>query len=114
MSEGRLNDQLDIVVYPARPSGGFDATNTIDVQSSAKAQPVPFDMDGDMKIDLLGLPGSNSGLLRVWQNSWNASASRPQLFDLCDLFGASCGQIVDYIIMQSGSCLSVGAKMSIG
>ncbi|TFL07853.1 hypothetical protein BDV98DRAFT_39823 [Pterulicium gracile] len=84
MSEGRLNDQLDIVVYPARPSGGFDATNTIDVQSSAKAQPVPFDMDGDMKIDLLGLPGSNSGLLRVWQNSWNASASRPQLFDLVD------------------------------
>ena len=53
--------------------------------SSALPQPIPVDLNGDMKIDLLGMIPSNQGsssLLKAWRNTWNISESQPTLFDL--------------------------------
>lgn len=54
----------------------------LSLPSSSLSQPVPLDIDGDMKIDLLGLrPGSSS--LKVWQNVWNASDPSQILYNVC-------------------------------
>lgn len=45
------------------------------------SQPIPVDVDGDMKIDLLGLPPSTN-YLQVWQNVWNSSEPNAPLFKL--------------------------------
>lgn len=49
------------------------------------AQPIPIDMNGDLKIDLLGnIPGSGSQF-KVWDNVWNSSQRDSPIFDLCGL-----------------------------
>ena len=59
--------------------------------SSSLSQPVPLDIDGDMKIDLLGLRPGSSSSLKVWQNVWNASDPSQTLYNVCvDSIGACC------------------------
>jgi integrin alpha FG-GAP repeat containing protein 1 len=50
---------------------------------STLAQPIPIDIDGDMKIDLLGIdPSASQGPLKIWQNVWNASQVDSALFKM--------------------------------
>ncbi|KAG8217292.1 hypothetical protein J3R82DRAFT_5387 [Butyriboletus roseoflavus] len=82
--------------------------------SSALPQPIPVDLDGDMKIDLLGMiPPSqgSSSLLKAWRNTWNVSDSQPTLFDLVDLpfDGTQCTLASPHsnaIIDLNGDCLA--------
>lgn len=70
-----------------------DAT-PVSVPASTMAQPIPVDINGDMKIDLLGMtPQSISAgnPLKVWRNKWNGSESAG--FDVCVSLIASCGGI---------------------
>ncbi|KAF8920648.1 hypothetical protein CPB85DRAFT_1272345 [Mucidula mucida] len=74
---------MDMFVYPALVTGGFD-TNPISIQSSTLAQPIPIDLDGDMKIDLLGVPADSTEKLQAWQNVWNTSSKGGALFSIID------------------------------
>ncbi|KAF9045767.1 hypothetical protein BDZ89DRAFT_1058727 [Hymenopellis radicata] len=74
---------MDMFVYPALVTGGFD-TNPIAIQSSTLAQPIPIDLDGDMKIDLLGVPADSTEKLQAWQNVWNTSSKGGALFSIID------------------------------
>ncbi|KAH9890573.1 hypothetical protein C8Q73DRAFT_793017 [Cubamyces lactineus] len=92
-SQSSRSGEVAIELYVASPSGGFDFT-PISAPASASAQPIPMDINGDLKIDLFGIPSSSSSSspFKVWQNVWNASASKPDLFDIVDpkLSGAQC------------------------
>jgi len=55
--------------------------NPIELPPSILAQPIPFDSDGQMRIDLLGLqPGVSR--LRMWKNVWNASHPSDPLYEM--------------------------------
>ncbi|KAF7294648.1 hypothetical protein MIND_01001600 [Mycena indigotica] len=108
------SQQLDLFVYPALPAGGFDASHPLTVPASSLSQPIPIDVDGDMKIDLLGMTPSSQGSsspLQVWLNTWNASESQSSLFDIREpaFRGAQCkpanphsNAVVDF----DGDCLA--------
>ena len=54
------------------------------------AQPIPIDMNGDLKIDLFGnAPGSVSQF-KVWDNAWNSSQRNSPIFDLCVMTSLHC------------------------
>ena len=63
-----------------------DINNPMTLPPSTLSQPIPLDVDGDMKIDLLGItPGSQDGsdsTFQLWQNVWNASAPDSKLFSM--------------------------------
>jgi len=102
MSQSQSNNQLDLTLYPALAGDGFgellhpwtrnghsmtpDINNPMTLPSSTPSQPIPLDVDGDMKIDLLGItPGSLDGsnpTFQLWQNVWNASAPDSKLFTM--------------------------------
>ncbi|KAJ7063605.1 hypothetical protein C8F01DRAFT_1133673 [Mycena amicta] len=108
------SNQLDLSVYPALPGGGFDVSHPLTVPTSALSQPIPIDVDGDMRIDLLGTTPSSqssSSPLQVWSNIWNASDSHSSLFNVGDapFKGAQCkpanphsNAVVDF----DGDCLA--------
>ena len=55
--------------------------NPIQLPPSTLAQPIPFDSDGQMQIDLLGLqPGSSQ--LKMWKNVWNPSDPSGPLYNV--------------------------------
>jgi integrin alpha FG-GAP repeat containing protein 1 len=55
--------------------------NPLDLPQSTLAQPIPFDSDGQMRIDLLGMqPGMSQ--LRMWKNVWNASDPSGPLYEM--------------------------------
>ncbi|TFK25799.1 hypothetical protein FA15DRAFT_668127 [Coprinopsis marcescibilis] len=110
MSEGTSKDQLDLTVYPALLSGGFDVDHPLKLPPSSLPQPIPIDIDGDMKIDLLGHPPTGDEL-QVWQNIWNASAPNPELYEVipapfhnarCKLLNPHSNAVVDL----NGDCLA--------
>ena len=87
MALGTSIRQLSLSIYPLMPGGGFcelvllfpcsfaeklDCMNRIGLPPSTLAQPVPFDSDGQMRIDLLGLQ-QGSSQLKVWKNIWNTT-----------------------------------------
>ncbi|TFY66482.1 hypothetical protein EVG20_g4607, partial [Dentipellis fragilis] len=82
-SRSSVSGQLTMSLYPARVGGGFDV-DSIHLPSSTLSQPITLDIDGDMKIDLLGLRPGNPPSLKVWQNVWNASDSSDHLYDIID------------------------------
>ncbi|KAH9483665.1 T-cell immunomodulatory protein [Psilocybe cubensis] len=88
MSQSRSNSQLDLTLYPSLPGDGFDIDNPLKLPPSTLSQPIPIDVDGDMKIDLLGMTtsstGSSSDIFQIWQNTWNASSPNPVLFNVQD------------------------------
>lgn len=99
MGHSRAGSAVDMVLYPALPGGGFssywilcamitsdftsDVVSPISVASSKAPQPIPVDLDGDMKIDLLGITSDANKPLKAWQNVWNASQAHSPLFDMC-------------------------------
>jgi integrin alpha FG-GAP repeat containing protein 1 len=106
MSESTTRNQMDMAIYPALVSGGFgehppkiittlnqhetlDFINPISVPTSTLSQPISIDVDGDMKIDLLGITPASSGdslsPLQVWKNVWNVSYPQSPLFNMCVL-----------------------------
>ncbi|KAF8214026.1 hypothetical protein K438DRAFT_1802750 [Mycena galopus ATCC 62051] len=104
------SNQLDLSVYPALPGGGFDTSNPLTAPPSALSQPIPIDVDGDMKIDLLGMAPSSQDL-QVWQNVWNASDPLSPLFSVgaplfngsqCTLASPHSNAVVDL----DGDCLA--------
>lgn len=105
MSQSRASGLLDMSLYPALPGGGFgnyiaysiesaevclDVNNPISLPSSSLSQPIPIDLNGDMRIDLLGSTVSSPGTLQAWQNVWNASQPRGQLFNVYVLLRHLC------------------------
>lgn len=88
MSESRTRNQMDLAIYPALITGGFEFNNPISVPPSTLSQPISIDVDGDMKIDLLGITPSSSGdpqsPLQLWKNVWNASYPQSPLFSIMD------------------------------
>ena len=55
--------------------------NPIDLPPSTLAQPIPFDSDGQMRIDLLGIQPGNSQPI-MWKNVWNASNPSGPLYEM--------------------------------
>ncbi|KAF5386695.1 hypothetical protein D9615_001974 [Tricholomella constricta] len=115
MSESQSKDQLDMILYPASLTGGFDVHNPITVPPSTLSQPISIDADGDMKIDLLGITPSSRGNsrapLQLWQNVWNSSQPNSPLFDIitpafhgpqCTLANPHSNAVVDL----NGDCLA--------
>jgi integrin alpha FG-GAP repeat containing protein 1 len=104
MSPSQVDGNLDLTVYFSRVGDGFgkwmlrrpiisliskhypDVENPMIIASSSLPQPIPIDIDGDMKIDLLGMTptsrGSSDAPLQVWKNVWNASSSSSPLFQM--------------------------------
>ncbi|CAL1703385.1 unnamed protein product [Somion occarium] len=91
MSQSPSSNEIDIQVYVASPEGGFDL-NPIPAPRSAKPQPIPMDINGDLRIDLFGVTPSSPSTFKVWQNVWNASQTSGPLFEMVDpkLNGAQC------------------------
>ncbi|CDO68919.1 hypothetical protein BN946_scf185000.g62 [Trametes cinnabarina] len=60
--------------------------NPIQAPPSLSAQPIPMDINGDLKIDLFGAPSqsSSASTFNVWQNVWNASATQSDIFTIVD------------------------------
>ncbi|KAJ6523586.1 hypothetical protein B0H19DRAFT_972767 [Mycena capillaripes] len=114
MAQSSTSNQLDLSLYPALPGGGFDTTNPLSIPPSAMPQPMPIDIDGDMKIDLLGMTPSSQGSsspFQVWQNVWNASQPHSPLFNVADpLFkGAQCKLASPHsnaVVDLNGDCLA--------
>ncbi len=55
--------------------------NPIGLPPSTLAQPIPFDSDGQMRIDLLGLQ-QGSSQLKMWKNIWNATEPSGPLYEV--------------------------------
>ncbi|KAF7298495.1 hypothetical protein MKEN_01374600 [Mycena kentingensis (nom. inval.)] len=110
MAQSSTSNQLDLSVYPALPGGGFDTSQPLSIPASTLSQPIPIDVDGDMRIDLLGMTPSSQGL-QVWLNVWNASDAHSPLFKVGDstFKGTQCkpanphsNAVVDF----DGDCLA--------
>ncbi|KAJ7581491.1 hypothetical protein C8J56DRAFT_833576 [Mycena floridula] len=102
--------QLDMWLYPALPGGGFASDRPLPMSPSSVAQPIPIDLNGDMRIDLLGAdPTSKS--LQVWNNVWSPGTPN-QLFNItappftslpqCTLANPHSNAVVDL----DGDCLA--------
>ncbi|KAI1783408.1 integrin alpha N-terminal domain-containing protein [Ganoderma leucocontextum] len=74
--------ELSIQLYTAQPQGGFNG-DAVSAPASVLAQPIPVDTNGDLKIDLFGIPSPqpSSSPFRVWQNVWNVSNSHSTIFN---------------------------------
>lgn len=84
MSQSGLKNQLNLFMYLAHPEGGLD-TNPLSLPPSTQSQPIAFDLNGDLKIDMLGIPLSTANdpaPFRVWQNVWNESEPRGPVFEM--------------------------------
>ncbi|KAJ7665373.1 hypothetical protein DFH06DRAFT_311965 [Mycena polygramma] len=114
MAQSSTSNQLDLSLYPSLPGGGFDTSSPISIPPSALPQPIPIDVDGDMKIDMLGMTPSSQGSsspFQVWQNVWNASQPHSPLFTTGDpLFkGAQCTLASPHsnaVVDLDGDCLA--------
>ncbi|KAJ3892409.1 hypothetical protein GG344DRAFT_87791 [Lentinula edodes] len=114
MSGSWASGPLDLSVYPARADGGFDVKNPFYVESSSQSQPIPLDLNGDMKIDLLGMTASsqhNSETFQTWKNVWNASQPHSPLFEVADspFHGSQCiisNPHSNAVVDLDGDCLA--------
>ncbi|KAF9464632.1 hypothetical protein BDZ94DRAFT_1256197 [Collybia nuda] len=114
MSQSQTSNQLDMLLYPGLAKGGLDVNNPIAIPPSTLSQPIPIDVDGDMKIDLLGTTpskGNSRSPLQLWQNVWNATRPESPLFDVitpnfhgtqCTLSNPHSNAVVDL----NGDCLA--------
>ena len=67
---------------PQHLNPAADIHKPFNLPPSSIPQPIPVDVDGDMKIDLLGIPASSTKL-QIWQNVFNMSEPNSPLFKLC-------------------------------
>lgn len=113
MSADTWRDTLNMAIYTGNHDGTFD-TEPISVPASTLSQPIPLDVNGDMKIDLLGVPTVKRGSstpLQVWENHWNASNTQTPLFELTDpqFNGSQCALASPHsnaLIDLNGDCLA--------
>lgn len=85
MSQSQSAGQLNLYLYLAHPEGGLDP-NPLSLPPSTLSQPVAFDLNGDLRIDMLGITpssASDTAPFRVWRNVWNASQTTGPVFDMC-------------------------------
>jgi len=77
------DDELKMVYYRGLGKGQF--AQEVNIPSASQAQPMPFDAEGDMRVDLLGFPSGdkNHDNLKMWKNEWQATEGR-ELFTLAD------------------------------
>ncbi|KAF9551253.1 hypothetical protein CPC08DRAFT_316251 [Agrocybe pediades] len=112
MSQSQKNNLLDLTLYPSIPGDEFDSNNPLKLPPSTLPQPIPIDVDGDLKIDLLGItPKGSDSILQVWKNVWNASSSTPNLFDIeeAPFKGQQCAVANPHsnaVIDLDGDCLA--------
>ncbi|KAK0222860.1 hypothetical protein EDD85DRAFT_959748 [Armillaria nabsnona] len=111
MGHSRAGSTIGMVLYPALPGGGFDVASPISVASSKAPQPIPVDLDGDMKIDLLGITSDADKPLKAWQNVWNATQAHSPLFDIIDpeFHGTQCTLASPHsnaVVDLNGDCLA--------
>ncbi|KIJ94536.1 hypothetical protein K443DRAFT_683654 [Laccaria amethystina LaAM-08-1] len=112
MSQSVTANQLELTLYPALVGGGFDVNHSMFLPPSTLAQPIPIDIDGDMKIDLLGIdPSASQGPLKIWQNVWNASQVDSALFKIIDapFHGSQCSLANPHsnaVVDLDGDCLA--------
>ena len=63
-----------------------DIDNPVAIDMSSLSQPIVVDINGDMKIDLLGMTAVSEGntdvSLKMWKNIWNDSSDARSLFQL--------------------------------
>lgn len=56
------------------------------IDASSLSQPIVVDINGDMKIDLLGMTAASEGKpdvsLKMWKNIWNDSSDARSLFQV--------------------------------
>lgn len=93
------SNEVSVQLYVALPQGKFGeyclslthiplservTGEPIDAPASISAQPIPMDMNGDLRIDLFGSTSSASASspFKVWQNVWNASNPNSQTFNV--------------------------------
>ncbi|KAI0059037.1 integrin alpha N-terminal domain-containing protein [Artomyces pyxidatus] len=110
MAQDSSSSQLSMSLYAAQPGGGLNM-DSITIPSSTLSQPIPLDIDGDMKIDLLGLQPGSPPTLKVWQNIWNASHTTGPLYSIIDppFHGPQCrisNPHSSAIIDLNGDCLA--------
>ncbi|KAI6036999.1 hypothetical protein BKA83DRAFT_687075 [Pisolithus microcarpus] len=113
MSDDTWRDTLSMTLYAGNNDGTF-ASQAISVPPSTLSQPIPVDINGDMKIDLLGMPTDRRGSsnpLRVWKNNWNTSNGEAPLFELTDpsFNGSQCTLASPHsnaVIDLNGDCLA--------
>ncbi|KAH7928183.1 integrin alpha N-terminal domain-containing protein [Leucogyrophana mollusca] len=113
MSASSVRGRLDMDLYRGLHNGFFEST-TISIPSSTLSEPITVDINGDMKIDLLGAPSPRSSptsTLQVWKNAWNSTQSAPVLFELvnppfngvqCTLANPHSNAVIDL----NGDCLA--------
>ena len=63
-----------------------DINSPLTLPPSSLPQPISIDVDGDMKIDLLGTTPVSDSTYQIWKNTWNASATAPTLFKMLQFF----------------------------
>ncbi|KAI6111074.1 hypothetical protein F5141DRAFT_1112387 [Pisolithus sp. B1] len=113
MSGDTWRDTLSMTLYAGNNDGTF-ASQPISVPPSTLSQLIPVGINGDIKIDLLGIPTDRRGSsnpLRVWKNNWNTSNSKAPLFELTDpsFNGSQCTLASPHsnaIIDPNGDCLA--------
>jgi integrin alpha FG-GAP repeat containing protein 1 len=67
------------------PTDRIATAGPLPVPSATLSQPLAFDANGDMKVDLLGYPyikGERSPTLRLWKNVYDASVPDNSVFEL--------------------------------
>ncbi|KAE9384582.1 hypothetical protein BT96DRAFT_1026852 [Gymnopus androsaceus JB14] len=115
MSGALSSGPLDLSVYPSLTAGGFDVTNPFSLTSSSLSQPIPLDLNGDMKIDLLGMTPSSqhssTAPFQMWKNVWNASQAYSPLFEVMNspFHGSQCtlsNPHSNAVIDLDGDCLA--------
>ncbi|KAH8102947.1 integrin alpha N-terminal domain-containing protein [Cristinia sonorae] len=110
VTEESSSRELGLQLYVGLPDGGFDP-NFLTTSASAHSQPIPMDMNGDLKIDLFGATPSSSSTFKVWQNVWNVSQPTGPVFDVVypKMSGTQC-KIADphsnAAIDLNGDCLA--------
>ncbi|KAF7783261.1 hypothetical protein Agabi119p4_2637 [Agaricus bisporus var. burnettii] len=111
MGQETNSKEIDMYLYQSIPNKGFDTANPIHVQTSISSQPIPLDVNGDLRIDLLGLTPDGGSKLQVWKNVWNSSRTDSPLFDVqSSYFNDSHCQIANphsnAVVDLNGDCLA--------
>ncbi|PKK80668.1 hypothetical protein RhiirC2_649600 [Rhizophagus irregularis] len=82
LSNNRKQEPLLMRVYFGYENDTFNP-NFINVKPATYQQPIPFDFDGDMKIDLIGHSFDNNTKLSIWRNIYNETTQ--ELFEVVPL-----------------------------
>ncbi|KAF8638878.1 hypothetical protein AX17_001933 [Amanita inopinata Kibby_2008] len=112
MSTSPGSSDIDLTLYPAHAPGTYNTSDSIKIPSSTQSQPMLIDVDGDLRIDLLGESSSRGrGSYQLWQNVWNASEPHSPLFKMTepDFHGAQCSLANPHsnaVVDLDGDCLA--------